>query len=194
MWIQKHPAMTGVITAALLIGCADTAPIGPDATPFEHHAASSANDWVVRVTAGGAAFDPGTNQLNNGRANVTRYADGTVEGEFALRGRIPKGQNELELDLEFDVVAEADCLEVDGNMIWISGRLSKVRRFDIPGIPPQVPGDPLMAVVIDNGPADDLGFFNVPAAFGVEDCTGRPPFPDVPGIEPVRGNWTVHRR
>ena len=155
-------------------------------------AESPRGDWVFRINGGGVGMEQVTSQLNNVHVNAWLYEDGSVDGSVFINIRTPKGQDDLGTELSAFGRWDASCMEVDGNMAWISGPLVRGRR--VSGLPSLPLGTEFLAIIQRNGPGDYVGYF-APAFFvGAADCTDRPPFPPGGDDYTLHGNFTFHER
>ncbi|MEZ4416904.1 MAG: hypothetical protein R3E10_14230 [Gemmatimonadota bacterium] len=182
--------------AVLLGACAQSdiaAPSGPEEAP-SLFAASQGNPWVYHVTGGGSGMVENTGLLTTGRVNVRQATDGTISGEFEFHSRFPQGQDVDGQATEVHIVAEADCMIVEGNTAWISGKMTKIKKFDFPApVPPQL-GNPYMTIVEVRGPSDAGAWFSPPRFVGAVDCNDRPPIPALPPTGRINGAYTIHAR
>lgn len=183
-----------------LAACAEPAthdPLAPEqVAPTLTITAAPKAPVLYRINGGGTAHDDFSGGVNNAHVNVVARADGTVEGSFTIQIGIPPGQDELDQGLSGKFDAVADCVEVEGDLAWISGTLTTVRDAYLGGAPIPVPGDPQMVVIQDSGPGQFISFFAPPAFWGVTDCQDKPSpaafFPPPPFIT-LNGNMTIHR-
>ena len=118
--------------------------------------------------------------------NVEKRADGTDAGTVRFLSRTPKGQNNVGFPGDWWAVAEIDCVEVDGNIAWMSGTIVEARTDSPFG--PGVGSTPLFIVQDNGATGPDVVNVGPAGAFGVTDCRERPTI--FPGAW-VDGNVTV---
>ena len=181
-------------TVAVLSGCeADgvASPTGLD--PSASVASAKAGGaWVTRVAGGGSAHFP-TGVIQNLRAHATEWADGSVTGQFSVHARVPKGQNQLPFDFEWEFDVEIDCLAVSGGQAWMGGLVTRIKKLDSPFPFPVDVGSTVIFVTKDRhaDPSIPPGAFGPAGAFGTSDCRDMPaPPPLAPGAV-ITGGVTI---
>jgi len=182
----------------MITGCGQelvTAPQDEGTSPVLLEAAAQGAPWVTRVTGGGGAHFP-TGVIQNLRAQVTEWANGSVTGIFSAHGRVAPGQNTLPFDFDWEFDMTVDCLATNGEQAWMAGTVTRVKKLNVPGPFPVFLGAPLMFVVKDRhaDPALPPGFFGPPAAFGTADCNDMPPTPPIAPGAKITGGFTIHTK
>lgn len=119
--------------------------------------------------------------------NARKLADGTDEGTVRFRSHLPPGKNEAGASLDWWAEVAIDCVEIDGNLAWMSGAI--VAAGGTSPVGPVVGPGPAMLIIQDNGPSG-VDEINVgPAvAFGANDCRDKPAFSLDGGTD---GNFTI---
>lgn len=105
--------------------------------------------------------------------NVTKWGDETAAGTVRFLSHTPPGVNTVDFPGDWLGEVSIDCVEVDGNIAWMSGAVVR-SRTDSPFGPSE--GDVALFIVRDNGPeqADEINVGPV-WAFGATDCHDTPP-------------------
>ena len=148
----------------------------------------------MRVTGGGnAQFATGV--IQNWQAQATRWADGSVTGRFSATARVPAGQNQLPFDFDWQFDVDLDCLAVDGDQAWMSGKVTRIRKVDTPFPFALDVGTDFMFITSDRNAAPDVppGIYGPAAAFGTTDCQDKPVGGALPPVV-LHGGFTIHRR
>lgn len=187
-----------ILAGVMAVGCGGETPTIPEhveADGVAMTAQGGANPRVYEVTGGGSAHHA-NGIVQNVRVNATQWADGTVEGEWSFHSRNPDGRTTLPFDLDLEIVAEVDCLAIDGGLAWMSGSLTHIKKATTPGPFPFQVGDPFVAQVRDRHADPGLGdgFFGPAAVWGTADCADKPAAPPLPPSSKINGGFTIHVR
>ena len=104
--------------------------------------------------------------------DARKLKDGTDEGVVRFRSHLPAGRNNAGASLDWSAVISVDCVEVEGNVGWITGVIVEAQTDSPfgPGV-----GGVGMLIVQDNGPSGvDVVNVGPAVAFGAADCRDRP--------------------
>jgi hypothetical protein len=189
------------LTAVLAMGaCSPEDPTGPAQDEIQSSRVAGGPD-VVAAVRGGAHFDllnPPSfvgdfKWIYNFAIHAERSSDGSANGSITMVSHIPPGSNEDGVALDWWFEIEVDCLEVEGDMAWMTGPVVRARTDSPvgPGTGGSGAGGLGLVMVRDMGPGNG-DWINVgpPSFYGAEDCRDKPPIGDAE----TSGNVTIFPR
>jgi hypothetical protein len=201
MDIRAVPAPLACTLAALtvtLTACGDGVPTSPQDPGPAAGAAVAGGPGVVASVKGGAHYDllnppdfvGDFKWIYDFSIRATARADGSAEGTVLLQSHIPPGRNDAGVPLDWWAEIAIDCVEVDGDMAWLTGSFVRTRTDSPfgPQVNPDADGS-AMLIVRQMGPGQLEVNVGPSVIFGgADDCHDRPPM--IPGNS-MNGNITI---